>query len=381
MAASCSMSDIRALAVPMLRLTGAAFLAVALTFGATGGAIADICRSIEAELVAISRGPSPRERQTATRAALEAQRLRAHMTAIGCDRQPFLFLGPQPPAECRAYRAQAAGLQAQAQAAYPPDEGRRRHLMAQLATHGCGAPAQRRSLPLTAGTFDDGVRRPGELSSMEIDPQPEREPAPARAPAGKPVCVRLCDGYFFPLHLRGNGLAEEGDTQCQSLCPGAETKIYFTQGGIESAVSAKGEPYAELDTALHYRKRYNASCSCRRADYPAGPGPELLNPEGAADGGFGVINPDPEYDAPLRGMTPVPGRRNDGPLFKREPRPTPSPPPEVEMENVVPGDQGEVRSMKGRDGVTRNVRVIGPARAPAPGAAGEGATQGRAQAP
>ncbi len=355
-----------------------------LVSAAVGPAVANVCRAIEAELTSMTRPPSPRERQAAAQAAYEAQRLRAHMSAIGCDRQPFLFLGPQPPAECRAYRAQAAQLQAQAQAAYPPTEDRRRQLIALLASNGCTAsPGPRRSAPLTAGIFDDGSRRPGELSSIEIDPPVSPEPTLPRLPAGKPVCVRLCDGYFFPLHLRGQGLVEDGDSQCQSLCPGAQTRLYFTQAGIESAISLAGESYADLDNALRYRKRYDATCSCRRPESIPGAGPQLLNPEGRSPGSFELVNPDPEpdHDAPLRGLTPVPGRRTDGALFRTEPRPAPSPPPEIAIENLVPMDQGEMRTQKGPDGVSRTVRIIGSPSGSAPSGAGAGAAQGRAPAP
>ncbi len=353
---------------------------VLMALPATGPASANICRSIEAELAAMSRPPSARERQAAAQAAYEAQRLRAHMHAIGCDRQPFLFLGPQPPAECRGYRAQLAQLQGQASLA--PDEARRRHLAALFASNDCSSGGPRRSPPLTAGIFDDGVRRPGELSSIEIDPQREIEPSRPRLRAGKPVCVRTCDGYFFPLHLRGQGLADQGDAMCQSLCPGAETRIYFMQaGGIESAVSSEGEPYSELDNALRYRKSFDAACSCRRAEESRTLGPEVVNPDGAVAGGFDQLNGQIIIDVPLRGLTPSPDRRTDGALFTREPRPMPSPPPEIAIENLVTSDQGEMRTMRGPGGVTRSVRVIGLPPAAGPATAGAGAVPGRAPAP
>jgi len=370
-------------AAPMLRLTIALMTALALV----GSASADVCRGIEAELSAMSRGPAPRERQAALRAAWDAQRLRAHMSSIGCDRQPFLFLGPQPPAECRAYRSQLGQLQTMAQAAYPPSEERRQQLAALLESHRCGAQRQRRSQPLTAGLFDEGAGRRGAYSSIEIDPRQDVDPGQEEAPrpratiVGKPVCVRLCDGYFFPLQARGAALQDEGDDLCRSLCPGAETKIYFTQGDIEQARSAEGQPYSELENALRYRRRFDAACSCRRLDESPREGATVLNPDGAAaPNAFGILNPDAaDVEAPLRGMTPVPGR-SEGALFGREPRPKSSPPPEVAVENLVPADRGEMRDVKGRDGVTRTIRVIGITPSPAPGAAAEASAPARAPA-
>lgn len=343
-------------------------------------AAADICRSIEAELSAMTRGPSPRERQEAVRAAWEAQRLRAQMTASGCDRRPFLFLGAQPPAECAMWRAQLGPLQAKAQAAYPPSEARRGQLQAMLASNNCRAQSRPRGEPLTAGIFDDGARRRGVLDSIEIDPQPAE--TRYRAPSGKPVCVRLCDGYFFPLHLRGPGLQEEGDAQCQALCPGAETKIYFTNGDIERARSAEGEPYSDLDNALRYRRSYDATCSCRRPEEEPREGALILNRDGSASTApFGVINPEPEEVAPLRGLTTAPNGRLNATLFSREPRTPPAPPPDIAIENLITADQGETREVRGPGGVTRTIRVIGPMSSPFPGGAAGASAPVRAPAP
>jgi hypothetical protein len=343
-------------------------------------AFANICRSIEAELAAIARGPGARERQIAARAAWEAQRLRAHMSAIGCDRQPFLFLGPQPPAECRAYRAQLGHLHAQAQTAYPADSARRRQLEAMLVTNDCRAAP--RSRPLTAGIFDQDERRPGGLDSIEIDPGPAE--TRLRAPAGKPVCVRLCDGFFFPLNMRGPEARDAGDDACRALCPGAETKTFYMQGDIEEARSVDGELYADLDNALRYRKRYDPSCFCRRPDERNGGQSLILNPDGTPAPPFDVVNPLPdpapvEDPVPLRGTAPAPN--SNATLFGREPRAVPAPPPAPEIEGLITMDQGATREVVGPDGVKRTIRVIGPTSSPAPGAGAAGAAPGRARPP
>jgi Protein of unknown function (DUF2865) len=352
-------------------------------------AMANVCRSIEAELAAISRGPSPRERQIAGRAAMEAQRLFAHMRSIGCDRQSFLFFGQPVPAECGGYRARLAQLQAAGRAAYGPDEGRRRQLMSMLVSYNCRtsptAP-EARSAPRTAGLFDDGVRRRGVIDSADID-RPRIE-SRIRSVGGKAVCVRTCDGYYFPLHVRNASLREDGDALCQSLCPATETRIYFKPGDIEAARSSEGEAYGDLENAFRYRKTYDASCSCRRPGEMNGEGqPHVLNPLEAAPGeGFDVLNRDPlDEDAPLRGMTPVPGRKQDTRLFGNrtppEPPAPPQPPPEVSADRLVTSDQGEIREIRGRDGVTRTVRVIAPELSRGPSGAAAPSAQDRAPAP
>jgi hypothetical protein len=368
------------------RLFTAAAVAASLVLAAAQPVLANICRSIEAELASVSRGPSTRERQIAGGAAVEAQRLHAHMRSIGCDRQSFLFFGQPPPAECGGYRARLAQLQSASRAAYGPDEGRKRQLTAMLVSNNCrAAPAEPRSGPLTAGLFDDGTRRRGEINSDDID-RPRIE-ARIRGTGGKAVCVRTCDGYYFPLHMRGAALQEDGDKVCQSLCPATETKIFFNPGEIENARSPDGETYSDLENAFRYRKTYDASCFCRRPGEAIGEGQaRVLNPLERAPGeGFDVLNRDPDDDAPLRGMTPVPGRKQDTRLFGNRPPPAPpappQPPPDVPADRLVTSEQGEVREMRGKDGVTRTVRVIAPELSRGPSGAAVPSVQGRAPYP
>ncbi len=352
------------------RLFAAAAVAASLVLSVLP-AVANVCRGIEAELATMSRGPSARERQNAGRAAMEAQRLYAHMRSIGCERQAFLFFGQPAPAECGGYRTRLAQLQAASRAAYAPDEGRRRQLMSMLVSYNCKTMPDARSVPLTAGFLDDGTRRRGEIDSSDID-RPRIE-SRIRSVGGKAVCVRTCDGYYFPLHVRGASLREDGDALCQSLCPAAETRIYFKPGELEAARSSQGETYSELENAFRYRKTYDASCVCRRQGGAIGEDqPQLLSPlDQGAGGGFDILNGDPpDEDAPLRGMMPLPGRKQDTRLFGNRPPPEPpappQPPPEVSADRLVTSDQGEIREMRGRDGVTRTVRVIAPELSRAP---------------
>jgi hypothetical protein len=78
------------------------------------------------------------------------------------------------------------------------------------------------------------------------------------------VCVRACDGGFFPLPYVGDrdSLAEV----CQALCPNAGTQLYSMPfgGTIEESVSASGLPYASLPNAGKFEQAVDQDCSCRR---------------------------------------------------------------------------------------------------------------------
>ena len=80
------------------------------------------------------------------------------------------------------------------------------------------------------------------------------------------VCVRACDGSFFPVSYFGAANRSDMLEQvCRSLCPNADVTLYsFPFGGtIEEAVSSTGEPYAHLPNAGKFEQTYDRSCSCR----------------------------------------------------------------------------------------------------------------------
>jgi hypothetical protein len=80
-----------------------------------------------------------------------------------------------------------------------------------------------------------------------------------------PVCVRLCDGFFFPLPTAASDAVSQG-AACNSLCPDAPTEVYYRNGadGVEGAVSAGGKPYTSLPVSLRYRATSNDTCTCHR---------------------------------------------------------------------------------------------------------------------
>jgi hypothetical protein len=90
------------------------------------------------------------------------------------------------------------------------------------------------------------------------------------------VCVRLCDGYYFPISFSTLPARFTQDSDvCQSKCA-APVELYYHPnpgGAMEQAIAAKSqEPYTRLKTAFRYRKEYVQGCSCKEAEYvpPAG---------------------------------------------------------------------------------------------------------------
>ncbi len=101
-----------------------------------------------------------------------------------------------------------------------------------------------------------------------IEKSIENEKKGAHVSAGSyAVCVRTCDGSFFPVSYSGAGSRSDSlEEVCRSLCPNADTQLYsFPFGGtINQAVSSTGEPYVNLPNALKFQQSYDSTCSCRR---------------------------------------------------------------------------------------------------------------------
>ncbi len=109
------------------------------------------------------------------------------------------------------------------------------------------------------------------------------------------VCVRLCDGYYFPISFATLPSRFQQDVDsCQSKCA-APVELYYHPnpgGAMEQAMSVKSqEPYTRLKTAFRYRREFVQGCSCKEAEYvpPAGTvnvplpvPPQAPQPSGAA---------------------------------------------------------------------------------------------------
>jgi hypothetical protein len=85
------------------------------------------------------------------------------------------------------------------------------------------------------------------------------------------VCVRLCDGYYFPVSFSTLPNHFDRDAEvCESKCA-APAELFYHQnpgGSMEQAVSHKTrQPYTSLKSAFRYRKEFVQGCSCKQAEY------------------------------------------------------------------------------------------------------------------
>lgn len=86
------------------------------------------------------------------------------------------------------------------------------------------------------------------------------------------VCVRICDGYFWPLndHATESSLRRDAD-RCTAAC-GTEARLFYSDSGDRDAaamIDLSGRRYDALDTAFLYRTKLVSGCGCRPAPWSA----------------------------------------------------------------------------------------------------------------
>jgi hypothetical protein len=139
-------------------------------------------------------------------------------------------------------------------------DGQRRALIGQLAQNSCGPQYASAAAASGPQGFFDALFGGGTILNPNGD----------GAPSGTyhTVCVRTCDGYYFPIsYSTVPSRFADDEHACQRLCPASEAALYsFRNPGedMEQAVSNSGQLYTALPNAFHYRKEMTAGCSCRR---------------------------------------------------------------------------------------------------------------------
>ena len=84
------------------------------------------------------------------------------------------------------------------------------------------------------------------------------------------VCVRMCDGYYWPIsHNVSRGRMNRDAGTCRSSC-GEEARLFYMPARtstIDDAVDLQGRPYGKIPNAFLYRKRLVDGCACRPAPW------------------------------------------------------------------------------------------------------------------
>ena len=162
---------------------------------------------------------------------------------------------------------------------------------------------------------------------------PDQMPRSASPRSGgyRTMCVRLCDGFYWPVRY-GAGSSElvSDDRMCQSEC-GADARMFYQpigSSGPDDLRDLNGKPYSKLVNALRYRKVYDPQCRChadpwspaermRHADYAVGsvPGGGLQVEKAASWNSLMAVEPSFALAASdvIRGAVPAVAIKTDLP--------------------------------------------------------------------
>jgi hypothetical protein len=84
------------------------------------------------------------------------------------------------------------------------------------------------------------------------------------------VCVRACDGYYFPLRHNAWRRNFASDVKsCRNAC-GEEARLFYypvNGGSTDAMTDLAGRPYSEMPYAFAYRKALVSGCTCKPAPW------------------------------------------------------------------------------------------------------------------
>ena len=279
--AIAKLSRVLGAAVPILILCGAP---AAAQYGSPPAATApgaaprnQLCVRYESQLAALDRGvtgdPAKAEQikryeDAAAKQQAELDRLGQQSQRLGCQGGGFfaLFSGQSP--QCGPVINQIQQMRAnldrtlteiqRLQGNSGEREGQRRSILVALGQNDCG-PQYRQYVTAGPGGFFDNLFGGGGYNA----------PSPNAPLAGtyRTLCVRTCDGYYFPIsYSTVPSKFAEDEQLCRRQCPAAEVALYSHRNpgeDVSRAVSTSGRLYTDLPTAFSYRKQLNSACNCR----------------------------------------------------------------------------------------------------------------------
>jgi Protein of unknown function (DUF2865) len=264
-----------------LRISGTliTFFAMALTAAAQS----PYCDSLRTELSRINGGSGSAiggaGQDTIRTLQSDLGRVTEYYKSLSCDAPPKkLFFFTDTPRQCPDLQRQIKELQNNiatiqneaSRNADPAIESRRVNLQAALDSNcrtGQPRTAQSNRGNLLELFFGDSTKSLFD-SEMPDEPSPYGLPTDEKGYGYRTICVRSCDGYYFPISNNASQRRFNLDADlCHSSCPNAETALYIVAIGqdAETAVSVDGHtPYPSLPNAFKYRRGVDPGCSCRK---------------------------------------------------------------------------------------------------------------------
>jgi hypothetical protein len=334
------------------------------------------CLRLESQLAGIDRGtvdPARAEQikryeESIARQQADLDRLTQQASRMGCQGSGFFALFSGQPQQCgplnnqiqqvRANLDRLMGELQRVQGNSADREAQRRSILVALGQSDCGPQYRQYATAAPGGGFFEnlfgGIRTPGSGPDAPL------------SGTYRTVCVRTCDGYYFPIsYSTVPSKFAEDERLCQRLCPASEALLYSHRNpgeDVTQSVSINGQPYSALPNALSYRKQFNPACSCRAPGQTWAEALRQLDDQTIERGDIVVTEEkakllsQPRVDAQGKPISldanparPTPAPKGGGPKSAAA---APSPPPAA----APPAPEQKVEE----DPAKRKVRAIGP---------------------
>jgi|SRR5579871_2803635 len=320
-----------------------------------------VCVRLEAQLASVDSNASDPNRAAQIKRTEDAiakqqtdlDRTLAQAQRVGCAGQGFfsLFSGLSP--QCGPLNTQIQQMRGnldrmmsdleQLKSGSSDRQAQHQAVIAQLAQNNCGAQYTAAARASGPQGFFEALLGGGTIVNPNGD----------GAPAGtfRTVCVRTCDGFYFPIsYSTVPSRFADDDRACHRLCPAADVMLFsYRNPGeeITQAVSVGGQQYTALPNAFRYRKELVSSCSCKR------PGENWAEALANTDDASTLENGDIVVNEKNEKALAQPRGANGKPLAAGAPG-NPAPAPEGSAATPQPGE------VTTKDANGRNVRVVGP---------------------
>lgn len=245
-----------------------------------------ICIRLEGQLATIDHGAGSgdpakddqirRYQDAATKQQSELDRVTLQAKRMGCDSSGFFSLFNGQSAQCGPVNNQISQMRGNLDQITTSlerlrsggiggadRENQRRSVLTALAQNNCGP--QYANAARGPGSFIDNLfgnnnnNSPG-APGVDMGPQ---------SGTFKTVCVRTCDGAYFPVSFATvQARFADDERTCKALCPATEASLFAYRNpgeDINQAVSITGQPYTALPNAFKFRTEFNPSCACKAA--------------------------------------------------------------------------------------------------------------------
>jgi hypothetical protein len=235
-----------------------------------------MCAQLESQLAAVNRGGNDparadqinRYEDAVSKQQQELDRMIAQGRRLGCESAGFFSLFSSQNPQCGPINTQISQMRSnlarmqsdlqRLQAGGVDSENQRQGILVALAQYNCGPQYRAANTTQPGGLFAALFGNNGPFGQQDV----------TQSNTFRTICVRTCDGYYFPISFATTQARFQDDLmQCQRMCPAAEVNLYtYHNPGeeVSQAVSLTGAPYTALPNAFKYRQEFNPTCSCRK---------------------------------------------------------------------------------------------------------------------